>query len=133
VVGVLFQQRQHGPGAVVAGVVDHEHHPPIGVSLEQLPEELAERLSVLPRVDQVVGLPRPVVERAVDADPLVDPGRRDDRPDAADRPDLGQGRVEVNLTLVEVEQVEPGVEPPRPPFTNARKAFFSSYSRGSRR
>ena len=103
------------------------------MGLEQLPEELAERLSVLPRVDQVVGLPRPVVERAVDADPLVDPGRRDDRPDAADRPDLGQGRVEVNLTLVEVEQVEGGLRMRGPLFRKSRIAFFSSYSFGSRR
>jgi len=132
-VRVLFEQGQDLPSAVVAGVVDYEHDPSFRMGFEQLPEKLVKLLGILLRVDHVMRLACPIVERTVDAESLINTSRRDHRPISAHRPDLGQGRVEVNLTLIEVEQVKGGVWPRGAFFRKSRKAFFSSYSCGSRR
>src|SRR5439155_4844136 len=129
-VGVVLQQRQDGTRAVIAGVVDDQYELALAVELQQLPQEVLELLRVFPGVHQVVRLPGAVVHRAVDAQPLVDSGGGDDWPDSAQRPDLGQGRVEMNLTFVEVEQVKGCVRCTGPFFTNSRNAFLSSYSFG---
>ena len=91
-------------------------------------EETEELGSVLLRMNHVVRLAVAVVERPVDAQPAVLSCRRHERALPPERPDLGQGRVEMNFTLVEEEEVESGCGGQGVFFRKPRNAFFSSYS-----
>ncbi len=120
------QQVERRLRPVVARVVKHEHDEPVALRVKQLAQELVELRPVLLRVDHVVDLARPVVERAVYAELPVRPGGGDFRTLAAEGPHLCQGWVEMNLTLIEEEEIEAGAPLERPLLRNCRNAFFSS-------
>jgi hypothetical protein len=133
VVRVILKQLPDRLRAVIRGVVEHQDQSSLGIGFHQLEKEFGELLRVLLGMNHVVRLPATVVQRTIDAHTLVASCRRDHRPDTAKRPDLRQGRVEMNLTLIEVEQVEGCLRMCRPLFTNSKNAFFSSYSCESRK
>ena len=98
------------------------------MGVQQMTQEVVELPGVLLRMHEVVGLAVAVVEGAVDAQPAVLSCRRHERALPPERPDLGQGRVEMNFTLVEEEEVEPGRGGQGVFFRKPRNAFFSLYS-----
>ena len=63
---MVIEQLTNRLGAVVACVVDDQDQSTFGMSLEQLPQELAELLSVLLRVCHVMRLARPMIQGTVD-------------------------------------------------------------------
>jgi len=71
-------------------------------------------------------LPGAVVHRAVNAAFFIGTGRRDFHSLAAEHPGFGQGRVEMNFTLIEVEEFELGFGGGGFFFRNASSSFFSS-------
>ena len=73
----------------------------------------------------VVNLTALVVQRAVQAEPLIGACCRHHSTGAFQRPYPGQSRVQVNFTFVEVEKLEAGVLFDCAFFKNARRAFFS--------
>lgn len=122
----MFGQEIEGcGGGVVGGVVEGQDDQPVFLGLQELPKELVELEGVFLGMHQVVRLSRPVIERPVDAELLVGTGGRDLRPDPLKGPDLRQGRVEMNLTLVEEEEVEERVGFERAFFKKSKRAFFS--------
>lgn len=131
VILVFGENLKGGARDVVAGVVENKRDEAVALGIEQLLEELVKLGRVLLRVGQVVRLAAFVVERAIDANPFVGACGGHFRPHPPERPDFRQGRVEVNFTLVEEEQVE--VVPPlkRVFFRNSMSSFFSLYSLGS--
>lgn len=103
-----------------------KHQAAVRVGLQQLPEEVGELGRVLLRVHQIMALSGGPVQGPVDAAFLVGPGGRHPRTDPLEGPDLGQGRVEMNLTFVEVQQVERGLGFEGAFFKKSSRAFFSS-------
>lgn len=130
---MIFEKITDFPGAMIAGIIEHEHQSSFRVVFEQLTQELRELLRVFLGMNHVMDLPGAIIERSIGTQALIRSRSWHERTDTSQRPDLGQGRVEMNLTLIEVEQVESSLGASRPFLTNARKAFFSSYSWGSRR
>lgn len=122
---VFRQEVQGGGGGVVGGVVEGQDDQPVLLGLQKLPQELVELGGVFLGMDQVVRLTRPVVERPVDAELLVRSGGGHLGPDPFEGPDFGQGRVEMNLTLVEEEEVEENLGFKRAFFKKSKRTFFS--------
>ena len=131
---LVFGKEVEGrPRRMVRGVVEHQDRPPSALGPQETAEEFVEPSGVLPPMHEVVDLPALVVDRPVETALLVRPGRRDLGASPPEGPDLGQGRVEVNLTLVEEEEIEAALGIERAFFRKSRISFFSSYSCGSRR
>jgi hypothetical protein len=133
VILMLCQEIQRGLCHMVACIIQDEDEIALLVVLEKLAEELVELSRVLFRMDKIVDLPGLEVERPVDAVLFVRPRSRDFGSFAAEGPDFGQGRVEMNLTLIKEEEVEGGALFERAFFKKRRNSFFSSYSTSSRR
>ncbi len=125
---VLGEKVEHGSRAVIRRVVENQYQKTLPVGGEQLTEEAEKLLSVLLRMHQILRLAVAVVERSVNAQPAILSGGRHQRTLTPERPDLGQRRVEMNFTLVEEEEVEPGRGGQGVFFRKSRNAFFSSYS-----
>ena len=111
---------------MILGVVQHQQQKATAIGLQQLPQELAELVSVLLGVHHVVRLAAAIVQCPIQAQLLVCSGGGNDRANPTQRPDLGQGRVEVNFTLIEVQQVEGDGALCCAFFKNSNRAFFSS-------
>jgi len=122
------QEVQDLGGGVVGGIVQDQDQEVMVVALQQLAKEIRELRGVLLGVHQVVRLPAAPVEGPIDAAAFVGAGGWYLRANPSQRPHLGQGRVEVNLTLVEVQQVEVRLGANRVFFRKSSKAFFPSYS-----
>lgn len=122
---VFGQQIEGFPREVISGVVQRQDQPPVSVGFQELFKELVELGGVLLGMEQVVDLAGSVVQRPVHAELLVRAGGRYGGTDAPEGPHLRQGRVEMNLTLIEEEEVEvvPRVE--RVFFRKSKIAFFS--------
>ena len=105
---MIVQQLTDLAGAVIAGVIEDEDQSPLGVGLQQLAQELGELPGILLGIYHVVRLACPEVDRPVNAQALIRARSRDDGANSSKCPDLGQGRVEMNLTFIEVEQIEVG-------------------------
>ena len=133
VVFVFGEQLQGWLGAVIAGVVQHKNDPAVPMRVQQLPEEFVELRGVLARIDQIVNAARSIVQRAVNTALLIAAGRGDFTALASKCPGFGEGWVEMNFTLIKVEQFEAGCGIPRVFLRKARNSFFSWYSWGSRR
>lgn len=133
VVFVLGQQIERGSGPMIGSMVQNQHHGALSLGLQKLAEELVELSSVLLGMDEIMHLPATVVECPIDAKPLVGTGSRHLGAAAAEAPDLGQGGVEINLTLVEEKQVKAVFGLECAFFKKAMISFFSLYSLGSRR
>ena len=105
-VTMLLQKFQNSVRPMVAGIVQDKNYVPIRVGLQQLPQELVELLGIFLGMHHVVALAGAIVESSIYAQSLVGACSRDEWTNASQRPHFRQGRVEVNFTLIEVEQVE---------------------------
>lgn len=122
---VFSQQVQGCLGAMIAGVVQNQDNASFSMSAQELPEELVELRGILAWIDQIVNTARAIVHRPVNTAFLITAGRGDFAASASEGPGFGEGRVEMNFTLIKVEQFESGCAIPRVFLRNARNSFFS--------
>ena len=125
---VYGQEIQDLPRRMVRSVIQHQDQEPMTIGFHKLSKELGELRGVLLGMHHVVRLSTGPVEGAIDTPAFIGAGRWNDGANASQCPHFGQGRVEVNLTLVEVQQVEVRFGLDRVFFRKSSKAFFSSYS-----
>jgi len=116
---------QHFFLAMIFGVVQNQHEQTPAIGLQQLLQELGKLMSILLGMHHVMTLAAAVVQGPIHAQLLVGSGGWNHRPNPTQRPDLGQGRVEVNFTLIEVQQVEGGGALCCAFFKKPNSAFFS--------
>lgn len=130
---MFCQEIKSGSSHMIACIVEDKDDKTLTFCLQKLTQKFVELRRILLGVNQIMHLLGPVIQRPIDAVLLVRSRSRDLDSLALEAPNLGQGRVEVNFTLVKEEEVKVGFLLKRAFFKKARTSFFSLYSFGSRK